>query len=596
VAGNDLGGVSFTITPRQLGTKPVKVTARSTQTADAIIKDLIVEPEGVAREQVANFILAAGAQKDLGLSLPDAIVEGSARGYVALTGNYLTQSIQGLEKLLQMPFGCGEQNMILFAPNVFVTRYLKETGQLKPEVMAKAENMMITGYQRELTYRRGDGSFSAFGNSDKVGSLWLSSFVLKTFAQAKEIVFIDQTVLDSSKAWIVQQQKGDGSFEPVGFVHHQEMLGGLKGTAALTAYVAIALKEAKEDAAVARAVRYLEGQLDRMDDPYAVAITAYALALAKSGRANAAHDKLVGMAKESEDGLFWGGELRPEPLEQQKPGMPVGAPARPGIVPPGENRSAAIETTAYATLALIEHGDKLTAGRAARWLVSRRNSYGGFGSTQDTVVGLQALTRFAADSRSDVDATITLRGQGWQKEVAISPANADVLQIVDVPAGGEVVAEARGKGQVVLQTVLRYNVPEAEERQLSVFKIDVRYGVEQVAVNDLITVTATIRFTPPEPMEAGMVVLDVAVPTGFAPETASLEALVAAQAKVKRFDVAGRKVILYIEDMQPEEELQFAFQARALYPVKAQAVASQAYAYYKPEWKGESLGGAIVVQ
>jgi CD109 antigen len=149
---------------------------------------------------------------------------------------------------------------------------------------------------------------------------------------------------------------------------------------------------------------------------------------------------------------------------------------------------------------------------------------------------------------------------------------------------------------VVLQTVLRYNVPEAEERQLSVFKIDVQYGVEQVAVNDLITVTATIRFTPPEPMEAGMVVLDVAVPTGFAPETASLEALVAAQAKVKRFDVAGRKVILYIEDMQPEEELQFAFQARALYPVKAQAVASQAYSYYKPEWKGESLGGAIVVQ
>ena len=66
-----------------------------------------------------------------------------------------------------MPFGCGEQNMIGFAPDVFVARYLKETEQLKPEVSAKAELLMLTGYQRELTYRRSDGSFSAFGQSDQ---------------------------------------------------------------------------------------------------------------------------------------------------------------------------------------------------------------------------------------------------------------------------------------------------------------------------------------------------------------------------------------------------------------------------------------------
>ena len=56
-------------------------------------------------------------------------MDGSARAYLSLTGNYLTQTIQGLEKLIEMPFGCGEQNMILFAPNVFVSRYLKKTGR-----------------------------------------------------------------------------------------------------------------------------------------------------------------------------------------------------------------------------------------------------------------------------------------------------------------------------------------------------------------------------------------------------------------------------------------------------------------------------------
>ncbi len=115
-------------------------------------------------------------------------------------------------------------------------------------------------------------------------------------------------------------------------------------------------------------------------------------------------------------------------------------------------------------------------------------------------------------------------------------------------------------------------------------------------VDELITVSVSVRFLPPEPIEAGMVVLDVSVPTGFAPVMQSIEEMVVRQPKVKRHDVAGRKVILYIEDMAPGESLSFRFQAQALYPVRAQAVTSQVYSYYKPEWKGESIGGEMVVR
>jgi len=31
---------------------------------------------------------------------------------------------------------------------------------------------LLLGYQRELTYQRDDGSFSAFGNDDQAGSIW----------------------------------------------------------------------------------------------------------------------------------------------------------------------------------------------------------------------------------------------------------------------------------------------------------------------------------------------------------------------------------------------------------------------------------------
>ncbi|MBM3131987.1 MAG: alpha-2-macroglobulin, partial [Chloroflexi bacterium] len=294
IDGSDIGGVEFRIRPTELGlSNEVKITARSKQAADAVIKTVIVEPEGVAREEVENLTLSAGTVKVADTSIPFLVVEDSGRAYVAVTASFLTQTIDGLDQLLQMPFGCGEQNMIVFAPDVFITKYLQESGQLKPEIMAKAEKLMITGYQRELTYRHSDGSFSAFGESDESGSLWLTAFVLKSFAQARGLMYIDDAILDEAKEWIVSHQKADGSFESVGFVHHQEMMGGVQGKDALTAYVAIALLEAGENAASTRAVDYLEGQLEDMDDPYAVAITAYALELAGSGLANEAYEKLM---------------------------------------------------------------------------------------------------------------------------------------------------------------------------------------------------------------------------------------------------------------------------------------------------------------
>jgi len=512
IGPNDLGAVSFTIKPGKLGTNKLKVTARSSSSADAIVKEQIVESEGVARETVENLVLSAGANRQADVSVPQGIIEGSARAYLSLTGSYLTQTLEGLEKLIQMPFGCGEQNMLLFAPNVFVTRYLKESGQLKPEVMAKAEHMMITGYQRELTYRRNDGSFSAFGNQDKIGSLWLTAFVLKSFAQAKDLIYVDEGVLSSSRSWITQQQKPDGSFEPVGFVHHQEMMGGLNGKTALTAYMAVALREAGDQAASARSIQYLEGVLDSTDDAYGLALTTYALELAKSPKAADAHKKLMAIAKEDDGGLYWGDEVGFVPAEPAAPGMPGILP-----IPPRKNPSATIETTGYALLALVEHGDPVNASRAARWLVSKRNAYGGFGSTQDTVVALQALTRYAAGAKADVDATVLLKAGDWQKEMRVSASNFDVLQLVDLPTSAPLSIDVKGKGQVVMQTVLRYNLPDPQKKAESVFQIQVDYGVGQIEVDNLIDVSANVRFVPPEPIQAGMVVVDVAVPTGFTP-------------------------------------------------------------------------------
>jgi CD109 antigen len=592
VAPNEVGSATFTIRPKTIGTQLLKVTARSSEAADAVNKSLIVEPEGVPRESVQNLVVPAGAAKALQLSLPNTgVVADSARAYVAVTGSLLAQTIDGLDQLLAMPFGCGEQNMILFAPDTFILKYLKGTNQLKPEIQAKAESLLITGYQRELTYRHTDGSFSAFGDQDPSGSLWLTAFVLKTFAQAKDLTFVDPDVLDKAAAWIESMQKSDGSFEQVGLVIHEDMMGGVKGKDTLTAFVAIALLEAGRTSAADKAIGYLEGRLGGISDPYTLALTTYALEKAKSAKAGQAMTKLVAAAIQDENGLHWSSAVHknPEPYQQGGNGADLIEPG-PDFIQP----SLDIEATGYAALALIESQNRVDASRAAKWLVGQRNSQGGFGSTQDTVVALQALTEYATMSATDTAMTVTIRAGGTTKDITITPDNFDVTQVVEVPAGAQVELSGTGNGEAVVQGVLRYNITEAP-KAANVFDIKVDYNTTQVAVNDKIDIRASVTFNPPQPMKAGMTVVDISVPTGFAAVDDSLAKMVE-ENKIKRYDVAGRKVILYIEDMSPGDTVNLAFQAVALYPVKAKSALSSAYSYYTPDWKGETLSAAMTVQ
>src|SRR3972149_5991125 len=101
-------------------------------------------------------------------------------------------------------------------------------------------------------------------------------------------------------------------------------MGGIQGKDALTAYVAIALLEAGQTDAAGKAIAYLEGRLAASDDPYALAISAYALELADSPRAGEAYDKLMAAAVEDEDGLHWSGggpgARRPGPHPARRPG------------------------------------------------------------------------------------------------------------------------------------------------------------------------------------------------------------------------------------------------------------------------------------
>ena len=105
----------------------------------------------------------------------------------------MAPTMNNLDRLVNMPYGRGEQNMISMVPNIYVVKYLKGTGQTVKlvQLFAKAKKYMESGYERqEKNYRHRDGSYSIWGprDEDAEGSVWLTAFVVKAFSQASKYI------------------------------------------------------------------------------------------------------------------------------------------------------------------------------------------------------------------------------------------------------------------------------------------------------------------------------------------------------------------------------------------------------------------------
>ena len=57
----------------------------------------------------------------------------------------MAKTIQNMDRLIQMPYGCGEQNMVNFVPNILVLQYFDATGQGEEDDRARALSYMTRG-------------------------------------------------------------------------------------------------------------------------------------------------------------------------------------------------------------------------------------------------------------------------------------------------------------------------------------------------------------------------------------------------------------------------------------------------------------------
>uniref|UniRef100_A0A8C5CVR5 Alpha-2-macroglobulin-like protein 1 n=1 Tax=Gadus morhua TaxID=8049 RepID=A0A8C5CVR5_GADMO len=428
------------VSPSSLGEVTLEVRAEALHTEQLCGNEVAPPPtvgrvDTVVHDGLMEVNPENPAEKNISLLLPDLFVAGSARASFSVLGDLMGRAMKNLDKLLAMPYGCGEQNMILFAPNIYILNYLTSTAQLTHAIKERATRFLESGYQRELTYRHDDGSYSAFGKSDASGNTWLTAFVMKSFGGAKPYIFIDPKLIVDSRTWLLSHRRQDGCITSVGKLFQNGMKGGVSDDVSLTAYITAALLELDAvNPMVSGCLQCLRvavaGKLENM---YTTALLSYTFTLAGDQQTRAALLTALHQRSVTDGGTrHW---KRAEASEKVLDSLEV-------------------EMTAYVLLAVLSGPpvpgfDLDYASSITRWLIQQQNPYGGFASTQDTVVALQALARYGAATYSSEGACMvglsSLGGASWQFTVDQSTRLLYQEQALDrLPGDYRITAQGQG--------------------------------------------------------------------------------------------------------------------------------------------------------
>lgn len=570
---------------------------KNKQVTELLVKQLLVQAEGVEEETTeSQFICPQDSPESFERTyipkLPtDMLVPGSLRGWVNVMGDIMGPVLSGLEDLILLPTGCGEQNMIRLAPNIAILQYLTLTQQLTEDMKVKTTDHLNKGYQQQLKFMHKDGSYSAFGTADDAGSTWLSAFVFKTLQKSLDFIFVDRKQIQT-KTWefLINQQGEDGCFIEKGKVLSKYMMGGVAGSSgdrkrALTAYVLVTMLESfkmmveRTPPFVALAVRCI--QVDNMEDTYTHALVAYAMTLYKphSKFTDILLNRLMSKALKEDDTMHWRREKQPDIITGQ-----------------GRAASAEIEITSYALLAILTQDPNAPISDVMpiiRWLTNQRNAYGGFASTQDTVVALQALSLFAQriyGGGLSVNLNIADE-QGTNKDVHVTHDNSIIKQEMELAnPGSSIRVKAKGEGCVLMQMTYRYNVQNKLVPN-DVFKLDISTPVTRESIKNncrqrMLKVCASYHGSDEE---SNMAVIEVKLTSGWIADVASLQHLVnSVETRLKKYEMDKRypDVVNFYFDQLSSSNLCFEFRINLEVEVNAQQPAmARVFDYYESEYE-----------
>ncbi|XP_029458609.1 complement C4-A-like [Rhinatrema bivittatum] len=475
VPANSAVPVYFSVVPMEVGEIPITVSAWSSEESiDSVMKKLTVVSEGILRTEDITKYLSNGRRENVNLIKPSNMIpDTDSHIFMSLKGDIMGESIENclssntIDDFIRVPTGCGEQTMVKMAPAMYAIEYLdvsEQWVQLKEDRKDEAIQMIDKGYTRMLTFQNRDGSFAIYRGYE--GGTWLTAFVVKVFIKCMGYIHVEISYIHKAVSFLIQNQRNDGSFHDPYPVMDREMQGGIRlseGDLSLTAFVTIALHHALSTykssenktvkTSIENAIGYMERKLDYQLSPYSAAITAYALSLVNPNT---------------------NGVLK---AEQILSGKSVFVKETKLRYWPASTEAISIETTSYALLQALIKGNITYAKTIANWLIEKRKYGGGFCSTQDTVVALEALSKYSLQTVNDpinLKIDITDPGRGKGQIIHLKNDNALTEEKLQFEFGNKINVAVSGQGTGSMTILKVYHSSEQENNTCNHLTLDVQ--------------------------------------------------------------------------------------------------------------------------
>ncbi|HEV2705911.1 MAG TPA: alpha-2-macroglobulin family protein [Pyrinomonadaceae bacterium] len=580
-----------------------RVTAYASDDSDAIEKSVNVHPDGEEVVRTASQIF--GETGALDVQVPADAIAGSVRGELKIYPNLAAHVFEAVEGILQRPYGCGEQTISSGYPSLMLLRhYRPREGEDPPPAIARARRYARAAYERLLGYRADGGGFTYWGRG--APDLALTAYALRFLTDARDVVNVDEKVLDETRAWLVRQQRPDGSWPALSWSERPE---DARRTALQTAFVARVLASSlraapsksdeknalatagrKEDAeALKRALRYLSARVEQLSEPYLLA--SYALAATDAGDEAAAAravELLAQAAREDGDGSFWA-------LETSTPFY-------------GWGQAGRVETTALVVQALARRRGATDAlvSRGLIFLLRNKDRYGVWFSTQATVNVLDALLALVAGasrnpassaSQNDVaEVFVNGRRAGELHLAQASRLTGPVLLDLSTqlaPGTNRVeIRRAAASSQAQAQIVSTAYVPWSKQSAAASnaqtgqgdgsqgLRLRVNFARSQAEVGQ--EISCRVEATRLGTRGYGMLLAEIGLPPGAEVDRESLERTMKESGwAINSYDVLPDRLVVYLWPQGSSTKFDFKFRPR--YGLNAMTAPSQVYDYYNPD-------------
>ncbi|MGG9964179.1 TonB-dependent receptor plug domain-containing protein [Ferruginibacter sp. SUN106] len=489
------------------------------------------------------------------------MIPGSLKANLKLLKNIEGQLLDGIESMLREPYGCFEQTSSSTYPNIYILKYLKESGKSNPAIEQKALDYIERGYKRLIGFETSVHGFEWFGHTPPHEAL--TAYGLMEFTDMQEFIDVDKKMLERTKQFLLSRRDGNGSFNIQN--HGYDQFASVPNKIANT-YIVYALTQAGIGKEIQKEYEKAVQKALESKDGYQLAMMAIA-------------------AQNMKDAVAFN-QLMDELNKQYEK---VNFNAETSVVN-SRDASLRVETCALYAIALMK-APSPQLGRVSD-LISRilgEKSYYGYGSTQSTVLALKAIveySKFLGHINEDVPVNFTLNS----KTVTVDKP---ITENVQEGNNNFTVNYTEKDKTVPYNLEVAYNTFTPPNSAKAELQLRTSLNTTETKVGE--TVRMQIAVTNTRAALQPMAIAKIGIPAGLAAQPWQLKELMEKN-QAAYYEIFDNYLVFYWMGFAPNETKTINLDLKAEVPGTYKGKSGNTYLYYTPEYKHWNDGVEITIK